>query len=133
MFLSLGKCLFIKLFEMVKECIECGEPILGRVDKKYCSDLCRNSFNNKVNSNSSNYVRNVNSMLRRNRKILEELAPSAPTKISRDKLLQKGFNFHYHTNIYHNQKGGNQFFCYEYGYVPLEKDRYMLIRRNEDE
>ena len=32
-----------------RECLECGEPLKGRVDKKFCSDYCRNSHNNKVN------------------------------------------------------------------------------------
>ena len=32
-----------------KECLECGVLVKGRIDKKFCSDYCRNSFNNKVN------------------------------------------------------------------------------------
>ena len=115
---------------MIKQCIECGGSVFGRTDKKFCSELCRNSHNNKINSFSSNYVRNVNYMLRRNRRILEELTPSPPVRITKDKLLQKGFNFQYHTNIYPNRKGVNYFFCYEYGYIPLAKDKYMLIKRN---
>ena len=42
----------------MKTCLECGEPILGRSDKKFCSDLCRNAYNNKANSDSNNFVRN---------------------------------------------------------------------------
>ena len=37
---------------MSKVCPECGEKIIGRVDKKFCSDYCRNAFNNKSKQGS---------------------------------------------------------------------------------
>ena len=39
-----------------KMCPECGKPVFGRIDKKFCSDACRNAFNNKANSASTNPV-----------------------------------------------------------------------------
>jgi hypothetical protein len=115
---------------MEKECLECSETFKGRVDKKFCSDLCRNSYNNKINSATTAYVRDVNSILRKNRKILEEFIPEQTAKASKAKLLQKGFNFGYYTSIYTNQKG-TYFFCYEYGYLPLEQGYYLLVKRKE--
>ena len=35
-----------------RECLECREPVKGRVDKKFCSDYCRNAYNNNVNKDS---------------------------------------------------------------------------------
>ena len=58
-----------------KVCLDCGETIKGRSDKKFCNDICRNSYNNKLNSDTTNYVRNVNNILRKNRRVLEELIP----------------------------------------------------------
>ena len=29
---------------MQKKCPECGDKIVGRIDKKFCSDACRNSY-----------------------------------------------------------------------------------------
>lgn len=118
---------------MDKECIECGDSINGRVDKKYCSDLCRNSYNNKVNSCSSVHIRNINSILKKNRRILEELVPEQTSKASKSKLLQKGFNFSYHTSIYTTRKGLSYYFCYEYGYLPLENEYYFLVKQKETE
>ena len=43
---------------MKKKCLECKDPIIGRADKKFCSDQCRNTYNNKLNSDSNNFVRN---------------------------------------------------------------------------
>lgn len=82
-----------------RTCPECGEVIKGRIDKKFCSDLCRNSFNNKQNSDSNNYVRNVNNILRKNRRILEGLLPGDKITLPRQKLVDKGFNFTYFTNL----------------------------------
>jgi hypothetical protein len=47
-------------------------------------------------------------------------------------LLEKGFDFTYYTHTYKTQKGVVYFFCYEYGYLPLEKDFYFLVKRGEN-
>lgn len=110
-----------------RKCMECGEEFLGRIDKKFCSDQCRNTFNNRLNSDSANHVRNINNILRKNRRILRELNPTDKTKVHRKKLSDKGFNFTYNTNIYTTQKGVVYYFCYEYGYLPLDDDYFFLV------
>jgi hypothetical protein len=114
-----------------RTCLDCGEIIKGRADKKFCSDLCRNNYNNKLNADSTNYVRNVNNILRKNRRIIEELVPNGKANVNKSKLLEKGFDFTYYTNTYKTQKGVVYFFCYEYGYLPLENDFYFLVKRGE--
>lgn len=116
----------------MRKCMECKAPINGRVDKKFCSDMCRNSFHNKANSISSNVIRNVNSMLVRNRKILEELVPGGSAKVTRSKLLQRGFNFHYHTSIQRSTEGSDFYFCYDYGYLPLDNENFLLVKQEEE-
>jgi len=83
-----------------KQCLECGEKIVGRIDKKFCTDYCRNSYNNKVNKESKNLIRNTNNRLRKNYKILLELNTIGKTKVTRTKLFDKGFDFNYFTSIY---------------------------------
>ena len=117
---------------MNKECPECGEKIKGRADKKFCSDMCRNAYNNKLNSDTNNYVRNVNNILRKNRRILEDLIPDETARSSRSKLLEKGFDFNYSTNSYTTKKGTIYHFCYEYGYMAVENEQYVLVKRNEN-
>ena len=92
-----------------RECLECKEPLKGRVDKKFCSDYCRNSYNNQVNKDSKNLIRNINNRLRKNYKILSELNTSGKTKVTRTKLYDKGFDFQFFTSIY-NTKSGNTYF-----------------------
>lgn len=114
--------------ETKRVCLECGEALLGRTDKKFCSDQCRNAYNNRLNSDSNNTVRNINNILRKNRRILAEtLANNLKIKISKERLLTEGFNTNYFTNIYKTQKGTIYYFCYEYGYLPLDDGISFLI------
>jgi hypothetical protein len=114
-----------------KTCLECGGKIIGRVDKKFCSDQCRVSYNNKLNGNSTNYIRNVNNVLRRNRRILLDLNPTGKTRVNKDKLLKKGFDFNHHTESYKTKDGAIYFFCYEHGYLEIENNFYLLVVKNK--
>ena len=114
-----------------RQCLECGKPVYGRIDKKFCDDQCRNTFNNKQNSDSNNYVRNVHNVLRRNRRILEELNPNGKSKTTRSKLTERGFDFNYHTTTYTTKAGATYYFCYEYGYLPIEGDYFALVKKQE--
>lgn len=118
-----------------KTCPECGDKIIGRADKKFCSDQCRNAYNNRLNSDVNNIVRNINNILRKNRRILQELnKESGKTLVSRDTLLSKGFNFTYYTHNYTTKKGDVYQFCYEHGYLYLEdKQMYLLVANKEKE
>ena len=114
-----------------KLCLECGGKIKGRVDKKFCSDLCRISYNNKLNSNETNEMRNVNNILRKNRRILVDLNTTGKTTIPRKKLTDKGFDFGYFTNTYTTKEGALYKFCYEQGYLEVDKDRFLLVVKKE--
>ena len=116
----------------IKKCAECLEVILGRVDKKFCSDQCRNTFNNRNNSDSTNQVRNVNNILRKNRRILQELNPDEKKTKHRNKLNELGFNFNYFTSVYKTQKGVVYYFVYEYGYLPIENDFFLLVKQRDE-
>jgi len=114
---------------MKKQCPECGAKIVGRIDKKFCSDGCRNAYNNRVNKDSKNLIRNVNNRLRKNYRILEELNPRQKSKTSRSKLIALGFDFNYLTSIYTTKAGTVYYFIYDQGYLPLENEYYALVKR----
>lgn len=113
-----------------KKCLECGDKVIGRVDKKFCSDYCRNAFNNKVNKESKNLIRNTNNRLRKNYKILSDLNPSGKTKVSRRKLFDKGFDFKFITSIYTTKTGNTYFYVYDQGYLELENELYLLVKQD---
>lgn len=115
---------------MDRNCLECNDPIRGRADKKFCSDQCRNSHNNKQNSNANNYVRNINRVLKKNRRILEELNPKGTARVKKEKLVLRGFNFTYFTSTYSTRKG-DYHYCYEYGYVELDNENLMIVQKQD--
>src|SRR5215213_4971593 len=111
-----------------KECLACGKILHGRADKKFCNDYCRNAHNNNLKSASSAVVRNINNILLKNRRILQSvLGEDEIQKISKEKLLQQGFQFKYLTHTYTNKKGNIYSFCYEFGYLPLEHDWFLIV------
>jgi len=114
---------------MGKTCLECGEKIMGRSDKKFCSDHCRNAYNNKINTDAKNLIRNINNRLRKNWRILEELNPNQKSKTTRNKLIQLGFDFNFITSTYTTKAGTIYYFVYDQGYLPLEDDYYALVKR----
>jgi hypothetical protein len=73
-----------------RNCLECSDKVVGRIDKKFCSDYCRNAYHNKVNKESKNLIRNTNNRLRKNYNILSKLNVSGKTKVTRRKLFDKG-------------------------------------------
>ena len=114
-----------------KSCPECGSPIRGRADKKFCSDECRSSFNNAKNRNTNNMMRRINAVLKRNRDILLGFNPNGKTRVAKTKLQNAGFNFNYHTNVYRTKSGKTYFFNYDQGYLELENDQFSLVHKQD--
>ncbi len=116
---------------MDRKCLDCGKPLVGRADKKFCDDNCRSSYNNRRNSEDSSYLRKVNGILRRNRRILEKLNPMGKTTVDWRTLVVEGFNFDYITDMHETEKGKLYRFCYEYGYRLLEREGVLLVKRKD--
>jgi len=114
----------------VKKCPECGEPVLGRSDKKFCSDHCRNSHNNKLNRESRNLIRNTNNGLKRNYRTLSGLNAKGKTRVPKAWLTRANFDFGLFTSILTTRAGKIYYFVYDQGYLDLGKDIFLLIRRN---
>jgi len=115
----------------VRKCKECGQVLNGRKDQKFCSDYCRNTYNNRQNEDATAYVRRINNILRKNRRILAAMNPTGKVTVDGIRLAEEGFNFHYFTNVYQTRKGSHYFFCYEQGYIKLDNDQYMLVHKQD--
>lgn len=115
----------------VRDCLACKKPIKGRTDKKFCNNTCRNNYNNRLNSDVTPLMRNINNILRRNRRILEELLigrDKTAIVIDGKKLIEKGFHFDYFTERYTNDKSEEYCYCYDYGYRRLEGEKVMAVK-----
>ncbi len=119
-----------------RSCLSCGNQLRGRVDKKFCNDYCRNSYNNvqKARNGYSPVVRNINNALIKNRRILATVLSDRmeTARANRDKLLRLGFHFGYQTHVYTTKTGRCYYYCYDYGYLALENDWYLIVKKKED-
>ncbi len=114
----------------MKNCLECHDKIVGREDKKFCSDGCRNAYNNKMNKDQTNLMRNINNKLRKNYRVLAELNPEAKTKTTKNKLISKGFDFDLITSVYTTKTGNTYYFVYDQGYMAVENEGYVLVKKD---
>lgn len=111
-------------------CLECGDKILGRSDKKFCNDACRNAYNNKQNKDTTNLMRNINNRLRKNYRILlEQNFAEGKAKTTRSKLSAEGFDFEYFTGLKIYKNGAEYRFVYDIGYKFLVDDWILLVRK----
>lgn len=115
-------------------CQQCGKPLRGRTDKKFCDDLCRNAYNNRLKSKNNLQIKTINGTLIKNRRIMEAILPDTDdtVKIHRERLLKQGFQFTYHTHLYTTKNGKIYTYCYDYGYLPLDNDWYLIVRKREE-
>jgi hypothetical protein len=113
-------------------CIACHKKLRGRADKRYCDERCRNAYNNNRNL-LERPIKDINYILRRNRKILEnELnKKSAQRKTTRSRLARLGFSFTYFTHFF-SIDGNTWHFTYEYGYRAGDNDEILLVKQQDE-
>lgn len=128
--------LLLKLFIMInsKVCLECGNRLVGRSDKKFCSNECKNSYHNKVYFLEQKTIKDVNRILSRNRRILLNCVNNKRRQISENYLLSRGFNFNYYTHLNHGPNGELTHFCYEIGYQRDEaRNKLRLLKEDAND
>jgi hypothetical protein len=100
-----------------KKCLDCGDTLRGRTDKKFCSDQCRNNY------------KNVHGLLRKNRRILADLYSEGRVKVHKDALFALGYNFSFFTHIIETSRGYKFHYCFEYGYRDTGDD-FLELNQN---
>lgn len=101
-----------------EKCLSCGEPLTGRIDKKFCGDQCRAGYHNKNKRKNERIIAAVNRQIRKNRTILQKLCPDGKATVRKERLLDLGFSFQYFSSIY--QEGSlTYYFSHEYGFAPI--------------
>ena len=53
-------------------------------------------------------------------------------KTNKEKMLQLGYQFKFVTHVLTNKNGSVYYYCYDYGYLPLENDRYLIVKAKEE-
>ncbi len=113
-----------------KSCINCGNKIKGRTDKKFCNENCRNGYNNRLHADRNNLIRNINNALGRNRRILAEIAgePEKASNVPLQRLMSRGYHPHFFTHKLKCKKGREFIFCYDYGFHRQQNDRCIIVK-----
>lgn len=111
----------------LRNCPECGDLIHGRSDKRYCSDICRNSFHNRNRIERHDTIREVNQILFRNRRILLDCMNNRREVVPENYLTVRGYNFNFFTHKV-DQQDGDAMFCYDVGIVQQQDGQILLTK-----
>lgn len=115
----------------INTCPVCEDELKGRSDKKFCTLKCKSAFQYQKNRAEEELYFKIDRQLRMNRKLLKKYNQSGLASIRKGKLIGEGFNPKYFTHYWKNAKGDVYLFCYEYGFLPLNKngkEKYVLIK-----
>ena len=116
---------------MERKCLACGHLLNGRIDQKFCSDQCRNTYNNQLNRDENATMRNVSRQLRKNRRILKELNGNGNSMVKKHIMLSKGFCFQSITGIRKNKDGSEYYLCFDQAYQPADSEEIILFTEKE--
>ena len=109
-------------------CPVCDKLLLGRTDKKFCSDTCRFTYHNQSKRSKKDYQKKVNAILAVNRDCLACLCPSGKERVPKAALMERNFRFGYHTGQYVTQQGRTYYYCYDYGYCVLDEHTVLVVK-----
>jgi len=112
-----------------RSCLECGARIIGRADKKFCGDMCRNTHNNRLTAFKNNTIRNIDNALKKNRRMLSTLCPANKARVLRKALT--GFDFSHFTHLQKTRTGNTYYFVYDMGYLALKNDCILIVRERK--
>jgi len=131
--------------ETPRLCQECGLPLLGRMDKKFCNDACRTAFHNRKDTppalpeGAYDYdgaamkeMHRIFDILIRNRITLYNIAQYETAEIPLRDLQGYNFNFKYLTSEKKYQDGTVYKFCFDYGYAIKPDEKVMIVYRPEE-
>jgi len=115
----------------MQACLECGEDLKGRRDKKFCNPYCKSSYHyKKTLENEASLFKKIDDQLKLNRRLLKNYNKAGKAVIRKTDLIKEGFNPNYFTHYWKNKNGDIYLFCYEYGFLEKEenaKSKYVLI------
>ena len=112
-------------------CLECQEKLVGRRDQKFCCDYCRNTYNNRINEDAKSVARKINSILRKNRRILSKLNPNGKKQSTSSILLNLDFIFTITHTVTLHKMAINIFFAITWIIEPLRiKNFYSYTNKN---
>jgi len=114
-----------------KKCLDCGQALIGRFDKKFCGDACRTAYHNRRWHHRSNTIRKINLALYRNHCILADLMKNGKTQACVPDLMMLGFSPGHHTGMEGTTRT-TRYYCYDimYSLSPDQQQLFLKEQRN---
>lgn len=112
--------------EKVQHCLECGKPLYGRPDKKFCSSNCKNGWHYQE---SAGYIRLKNwtiSALSRNHHLLLDLIRRGEDRCTLSELQMRGFTPQLVTSHLENDGEHRRYACYDILYTQSPTEIYDI-------
>lgn len=101
---------------MERYCQVCGERLAGRSDKRFCSEGCRNDYNNGIRSAGARKRNRVETILSRNWNALDKMFCSGNSKVRLCDLNCLMFNKDFHTAEKRRLFRPTIYYCFNYKY-----------------
>ncbi len=111
-------------------CTQCGAPIKGRVDKKYCSTKCKNDYN-YLHRQTNDIVKTIDNILHKNHRIMTQLFKDEKRKhfkVQKVFLSKMGFDFSYYTGTYLNSANKRYYYIYNFAWMEFSKQEIMVVQ-----
>lgn len=109
-------------------CIECGAPLAGRPDKKFCSENCKNKHWNRYYRLARECQARTYSALLANYGILEMLLKLSRTSIKLPELESLGFNTNVSSSHDKDSSGHSRHTCFDLSYCQSATKIFNLRR-----
>ena len=112
-------------------CRICSKLIVGRNDKVFCSVKCKNYYHTNLKRVTDQAVKDLDTLLHRNRSILLEVLGKHNKQITVERVLleKKKFTFKYHTHLHVNSKGKTYFYVYDLAWMEFSNDAILIVRK----
>lgn len=113
-----------------RHCKLCKAEYSGRTDKLYCSVKCKSTYSQKLNAVTKKETGRIDKILHRNRSILLEILGKkiVQTKVLREELDSRNFNYSYVTQYHLNSKNKMVNYVYDFSWIVFS-DQEILVRR----
>ncbi len=117
-----------------RKCLACGGIILGRSDKKYCTDQCRTIGNKASGLHTEFLIQSTNKILRKNRSILKHLCPVGKAVVRKEVLDAMQYDVNVFSSAYKTRKNQVYYFCYDYGFTAIHENgvpKALIVTRQD--
>jgi hypothetical protein len=118
----------------IQVCRHCGKPLRGRSDKVFCDTICKNDYHSRQLKAERKDTEEIDRILKQNRRALQlSLGAATTRKVAKEQLVREGLRFNYHTHQITNVWREKYSFCYDYGYLVLVNDKYLIFKNDPSE